>query len=228
MSNCVNSQSTRVTNAYKEKEVYLQELLKEKGINSFKINIILIGLKKERTLQVWVKHQDSTTYKHLIDYNFCTFSGKLGPKRQQGDLQIPEGFYHISYFNSWSSYHLSMKINYPNQSDKILGVKGSLGNDIFIHGACCTIGCIPITDDKIKELYILCLEAKKNKPTEIPVYIFPSKLDNTNFNKLKTEHKNKPELISFWENLQTGYNLFIKTKKQLKYTVNNKGKYVFP
>ena len=225
LTNCIQSQNTRVTNAYKEKEVYLQNLLKEKGINNFEINIILIGLKKERTLQVWVKNIDSEKYEHLIDYEFCSFSGELGPKREQGDLQIPEGFYHISFFNPKSKYHLSMQINYPNKSDRILGTKEKLGNDIFIHGACCTIGCIPITDDKIKELYVLCTEAQKNQPTQIPVYIFPSKLDNKNMTILKTKHK--LELITFWENLQTGYNLFYKTKKQISFSINNEGKYVF-
>jgi len=43
-------------------------------------------------------------------------SGKLGPKRQQGDMQIPEGFYHISGFNPASNFYLSLRINYPNPS----------------------------------------------------------------------------------------------------------------
>ena len=113
----------RVDKAYEEKEDYLKELLSENGIESFNINVLIIGLKKERDLQIWIKHKDSLKYNLLINYEFCSFSGELGPKRKEGDLQIPEGFYYISYFNPWSSFHLSLKVSYPNQSDKILGEK---------------------------------------------------------------------------------------------------------
>jgi len=142
-------------------------------------------------------------------------------------LQIPEGFYHISYFNPISSYFLSLKVSYPNKSDRILGVKDKLGGDIFIHGACCSIGCIPITNDKIKEFYILCLEAKNHGQSEIPVYIFPNEMEANKFTKLKKQYSENTELIDFWENLKIGYDLFKKTKKAISFSVDNKGKYIF-
>ena len=63
---------------------------------------------------------------------------------------------------------LSMRINYPNTSDKILSNKTKPGGNICIHGNCVTIGCMPITDDLIKELYIFCIEAKNNGQGDIP------------------------------------------------------------
>lgn len=35
----------------------------------------------------------------------------------EGDKQVPEGLYKIEGFNPNSSYHLSMKLNYPNAFD---------------------------------------------------------------------------------------------------------------
>ena len=103
-------------------------------------------------------------------------SGILGPKRQEDDWQIPEGFYHIDRFQPDSKFYISLGIGYPNTSDKILGVKDNLGCDIFIHGGCATVGCIPITDDQIKELYLVALETQSNSERRIPVHIFPARL----------------------------------------------------
>ncbi len=226
---CAQSQTEypRVRKAHKDKDEYIQNLVKEKGIDNNKYDILITAYKKEEILQVWIKPKTRDTYEKLISYDFCNSSGVLGPKRQSGDLQIPEGFYYISYFNPASSYYLSLKVSYPNQSDRILGVKNKLGGDIFIHGACCTIGCIPITDDKIMELYVLCLEARSGGQKRIPVYIFPAKLDTKNFDILKRQFKEQQELIDFWTNIKEGYELFCKNKKKVNFSVNSKGKYIF-
>ena len=49
---------------------------------------------------------------------------------------------------------------------------GNLGGDIFIHGDCVSIGCIPITNTCIEELYVLAMEAKNNGQTKLPVHVF--------------------------------------------------------
>ena len=90
-------------------------------------NIYLRIFKDEQILEVWTKRDVDKTYKKVCDYEFCATSGKLGPKRQEGDLQIPEGFYYIDRFNPNSNFFLSLGINYPNKSDKILGVKRQFG-----------------------------------------------------------------------------------------------------
>jgi len=105
-------------------------------------------------------------------------AGSLGPKRIEGDYQVPEGFYYISEFNPKSEFNLALKVNYPNQSDKLLSDSLRPGGGIYIHGSCITVGCIPITDGQIEELYLLAANAKSNGEDFIPVHIFPVRFDN--------------------------------------------------
>ncbi len=112
------------------------------------MDILLRAYKQESELELWAKNKKDKQYTLLKTYKICASSGTLGPKRKQGDIQVPEGFYVIDRFNPVSNFYLSLGVSYPNASDKILGVKGALGGDIFIHGNCVTIGCLPISDDK--------------------------------------------------------------------------------
>jgi murein L,D-transpeptidase YafK len=216
----------RVKNAYSEKESQLKALLKEKGIEDFNIELFIRVLKKEKQLEVWVCKKGSGQFIKLITYSICRSSGELGPKRQEGDLQVPEGFYYINMFNPLSNFHLSLGINYPNDSDKILGVKGKLGGSIFIHGNCVTIGCIPITDDKIKELYVLCVEAKNAGQSKIPVHIFPSSMSGNAYETLLSDHVQNPNLVNFWVNLKTIWDYFENNKSLPRIGVVTNGSYV--
>lgn len=145
------------------------------GIAGYKMDfpkeIILVALKEERILQVYTKND--TGIKLLKAYPFTAFSGKLGPKLKEGDKQIPEGIYSVEYLNPNSSYHLSIKINYPNEYDKSktqFSNINDMGGDIFIHGKSVTVGCIPIGDEAIEELFVLTQKARVN---EIKVIISP-------------------------------------------------------
>jgi murein L,D-transpeptidase YafK len=151
----------RVRKAYNDKEANMIALLKNKKIDQSKMEIYIRAFKSEKELELWGKNTSDQEFLHIKTYTVCATSGLIGPKRMQGDLQIPEGFYYIDRFNPYSNFYLSLGINYPNTSDRILGDKNNLGGDIFIHGDCVTIGCLPITDSEIKELYIFCVEAKK-------------------------------------------------------------------
>lgn len=74
--------------------------------------------------------------KILKTYKVALGSDPIGPKMREGDGKTPEGEYRISSKNQHSQFHLSLRISYPNPSDreraKKLGV--SPGGDIFIHG----------------------------------------------------------------------------------------------
>ncbi len=175
----------RVRQAYKEKESSMLENLENNSIDKNKLRIYLRAFKKEKKIELWAKNSTDKTYKLIKEYKICMTSGSLGPKRKQGDRQIPEGFYHINRFNPYSNFYLSLGLNYPNKSDKILGVKNNLGGDIFIHGSCVTVGCMPITNERIKELYIYCVEAKNSGQETIPVTVFPVELTDSNFTRLK-------------------------------------------
>jgi murein L,D-transpeptidase YafK len=212
----------RVKTAYAEKWEGLKAELKKQGIGE-NFEMFIRVLKADKQLEVWLKGKDMKEYKLFKTYAICASSGELGPKRMQGDGQVPEGFYTIAAFNPYSSYHLSLGVSYPNASDKIIG-KGNLGGDIMIHGNCVTIGCMPLTDLYIKEVYVLAVEAKNNGQQNIPVHIFPTRLDEKGMKYLEEANASH---LDFWKNLKTGFDLFEKNKLLPKVTVDKNGKYLF-
>jgi murein L,D-transpeptidase YafK len=135
-------------------------------------------------------------------------------------MQIPEGFYFINRFNPVSNYYLSLGINYPNLSDKIKSKAKNLGGDIYIHGECVTIGCIPMTNDKIKEIYLYAIQARQNGQNNIPVYIFPFRFTENNISKAREQYKTNKTLFDFLGNLKTGYDKFNKNFEELKVIVS--------
>jgi murein L,D-transpeptidase YafK len=152
----------RIAQAYKEKGAVLSRRLKEINLNIDDINILFIAYKSEKELDIFGKRKAESKYRRLTTYEICRTSGQLGPKRSHDDTQIPEGFYFINRFNPVSNYYLSLGINYPNLSDKILSKAKNFGGDIYIHGECVTIGCLPMTNDKIKEIYLYAIQARQN------------------------------------------------------------------
>ncbi len=212
----------RYEQAKVEKAKAIHSLFHSKNIDSKTFHLFLRAFKKEKELELWVKNPKDKFYKKLKSYPFCKLSGQLGPKRKEGDLQVPEGLYHIDRFNEKSKFHLSLGINYPNKSDRILGHKTALGSDIFIHGKCETIGCIPITDFWIKELFVIAKQANDTGQFKIPVHIFPFKMEEKNFQKMIFAF---PENKEFWSNLKPIYQSF-ETKKSLeRYSIDDLGKY---
>nr|WP_321409717.1 L,D-transpeptidase family protein [uncultured Carboxylicivirga sp.] len=203
----------RVADAYLEKEAGVKTLLTQYGLNIDKLEVYLRAFKTEKELELWARDKDDQTFQLIKTYKICATSGKLGPKRKQGDLQIPEGFYHINVFNPQSNFHLSMRLNYPNASDKILSDQKYPGNDIYIHGDCVTIGCLPITDDQIKELYLICVEARQNGQETIPVTIFPARLTNERFTEFKVKYQSNLDALNLWTDLKNGYELFNQNKQ---------------
>jgi hypothetical protein len=120
-------------------------------------NVILVGLKQENVLEVWV----SNPPRLLKTYPILGASGVLGPKLQEGDLQVPEGLYRIESLNPNSLYHLALRVNYPNEFDKAKGKADgriNLGSDIMIHGNTCSIGCLAMGDAAAEELFVLAAE----------------------------------------------------------------------
>ncbi len=122
---------------------------------------------------------------------------------------------------------MSLGLNYPNEADRRKSNATNLGSDIFIHGSCVTIGCMPMTDDKIKEIYIYSIEARNNWQLKIPIYIFPFKMTDSNHLQFKNINKKNPSLILFWDNLKTGYDKSKLENIALKIKVNKNGNYLF-
>jgi murein L,D-transpeptidase YafK len=217
---------SRVRDAYSSKDSIVNTYYSKKNIERESSEILIVAYKEEMKLQVWAKN-NSETYLKIKEYDFCELSGNLGPKRKQGDMQVPEGIYYINRFNPSSSFHLSLGINYPNSSDRKLSAFSDLGGDIFIHGSCVTIGCIPITDELIKELYIMCVDSKDFSEIKIPVYIFPFEMKKNNMDKHLSELAKGSDLIPFWKNLQLGYQKWELNNKKLPYILSENGRYKF-
>lgn len=219
--------NTRVKVAYDEKENTVKQYFQEKGLSYAGFNLFIRAFKEEQKLEVWIKATNKSTFTLLTTYGFCTTSGRLGPKRKEGDLQIPEGIYHINHFNPVSNFYLSLGVSYPNASDRILSDRAAPGGAIYVHGNCVTLGCIPITDDKIKELYVMAVEAKNNGQQKIPIHIYPRRLNDDGMRNLRSAYATQPNLIAFWENLKPIYDDFEKTKSLRTVRVNSKGEYYF-
>ena len=215
----------RVKTAYEEKEKIVKELFSSKGVELSSASIFIRAFKNEAELEIWAKSFKQEKYQLIKTYKICSSSGELGPKRKQGDGQVPEGFYEIDRFNPSSNFYLSLGVSYPNASDKILGEKGNLGGDIFIHGNCVTIGCMPLTDDKIKEVYLVTVEAKSNGQ-KIPVHIFPFRMNESNMKSYEGKYKDISKLVSFWKNIRKGYDYFESDKALPLIKVLNNGEYV--
>lgn len=121
--------------------------------------IALIGLKDEMELELWARNDTGWVYIHT--YEILAASGLSGPKERVGDYQVPEGIYHITELNPNSRFHLSMKIDYPNDFDLKKAREDNrtmLGGNIFIHGKAKSVGCIAIGDRAIEELFVLIAE----------------------------------------------------------------------
>ena len=53
------------------------------------------------------------------------------------------------------------------KADKINSSASDLGGDIYIHGDCVTVGCLPMTDDLMEYIYIITTHAKNNGQVNI-------------------------------------------------------------
>lgn len=214
----------RVQAANREKGKAISDLLSSKSINTSNFDLFLRAFKKEQKLEVWAKNKSDDTFTLVKTYEFCATTGILGPKRRSGDRQIPEGFYEVDFFNPQSQYLLSFRINYPNKSDLVFADKLNPGDNIFIHGHCVTIGCIPIGDENIQELYLLTAKAK-SAGGKINVHIFPTIMNDQNYKTLNTEFGTDASLLAFWSWLKPGYDAFENSKKLPAVEIEDSGKY---
>ena len=119
--------------------------------------IAILVFKDEERVAVWARGANGR-WRFIRRYPILAASGHAGPKLRQGDLQVPEGVYRIEHLNPNSSYHLSMKVSYPNAFDRRMAQRDGrtrLGGDIFIHGRAVSIGCVALGDPAIEEVFTL-------------------------------------------------------------------------
>lgn len=220
-------QNERVRAARIATRFNIKRVFEERGIRYPAAEVFIRIFKRERSLEVWVRPDGDEQFSLLKNYGICALAGELGPKRRQGDSQVPEGFYAIDSFNPWSEYHLSLHVDYPNVKDRYGAATGiSLGGDIFIHGGCNSEGCLALTDEGIQELYWLAVEARSAGQQRIPVHIFPARLGDDDLQRLTRAFASQPELTSFWQTLKPGYDFFESSRRIPAVMVNGAGDYI--
>jgi murein L,D-transpeptidase YafK len=218
----------RVRDAYKIRETEIINNIQKHGLKENNFRLLLMASKTEQELHLFAgQNSDGSGMKLIRNFKICKTSGVPGPKTRQGDDQIPEGFYHISRFNPESGYHLAMEISYPGRVDRVRNKNSNPGGDIMIHGSCVTIGCLPMTNEGIEEIYIYAIKARNNGQKDIPVYIFPAWPDGDAFRTLLQENSKNGELCQFWNNLALGYSMFREKGIPLRHSASKSGEYVF-
>ncbi|WP_371734990.1 murein L,D-transpeptidase family protein [Aliikangiella sp. G2MR2-5] len=138
-------------------------------------SVSFIAIKDTNALEVWAHIGEKS--KLIKTYPIKAASGVLGPKLIEGDRQVPEGIYKILHFNPNSSYHLSMKLDYPNSFDLKHAKKegrNEPGTNIFIHGKAVSIGCLAMGDPAIEELFTLVHRVGKANVEVIITPVDPS------------------------------------------------------
>ena len=200
---------------------------KQKGLDWPVKYMYVRAFKLERQLEIWVKSDYVEAFQLFKVYKVCATSGTYGPKRKEGDKQIPEGFYYINEFNPNSNYHLALGLNYPNASDAILSDQQKPGGDIYIHGNCVTIGCLPLTDSLIEQVYYMASVVKEQGQDFIPVHIYPMRYDNPKSQEQFTiRTKAKTDVQQFAKSIKDAYEYFEDTHQLPAIMVNEKGNYV--
>ncbi len=166
--------------------------------------VFLRILKVERSLEAWVL-ADSGRYELFRAWPVCTFSGSLGPKTKEGDLQAPEGFYFVppGRMNPASSFHLSFDLGYPNAFDR---AHGRTGKYLMVHGACVSIGCYAMTDPVIEQLWVLMDAAFRQGQAFVRAHVFPFAMTEENL----AAHADTAH-ADFWAQLAVGWAAFEKT-----------------
>lgn len=235
LSYAVNAQSSfvdyqksfaKIADIFRRKEDTLRKQFESKKLDWPARYVYIRSFKYDSQLEVWVKNSAKETFRLFKTYKVCAMAGSLGPKRMQGDYQVPEGFYYINEFKPNSAYHLSLGLNYPNASDRLLSDSLAPGGDIYIHGSCVTEGCIPINNDQIEELYIITSYARAMGQEYIPVHIFPVQFNNARsmvyLERFLQMYKSYRPLVS---TLRSAYEYFDKNRQIPVIMVNDRGDY---
>jgi murein L,D-transpeptidase YafK len=163
--------------------------------------MLVRAYKKEAELEIWKMKSDGR-YALLKTYPICRWSGQLGPKKRQGDMQVPEGFYTIApgQMNPNSHYYLAFNVGYPNAYDRALG---RTGGSVMVHGVCSSAGCFSMTDEQIDDIYAIAREAFRGGQREIQMQSYPFHMTAENIAKYRLDPN-----IDFWKEIKVGADHF--------------------
>lgn len=119
--------------------------------------VALLAFKDARIVELQAQSGEGR-WQAVHRYPVKAASGVAGPKLREGDRQVPEGLYRVTFLNPNSSYHVSLRLDYPNAFDQEMGRRDgrtTLGGDIMIHGRAASVGCLAMGDPASEELFVL-------------------------------------------------------------------------
>jgi hypothetical protein len=212
----------RIAEADAAKREVVKKLFADAKVAFPPAQMLLRAFKQEKRLEMWAASSAGAPLSRVATYGICHMSGNLGPKRRQGDQQVPEGFYILDAYNPASDWYLAMQVSYPNLSDRILGDRRDPGNQIMIHGRCASVGCLAMSDDRVQEIWI-ATTALRWAGGVVHVHIFPARdmvalLASPDY----------AEQRAFWENLREGLDRFERTHLLFTPRVDADGSYRLP
>jgi hypothetical protein len=157
--------------------------------------LALVTVKDEQRLKVYAP-DETGDWRFVMQYQIAKLSGKAGPKLRNGDEQVPEGIYRVTYLNPMSKYWLSLALNYPNEFDRRMAradKRKSLGGDIMIHGWWFSTGCVAVGNTAAEDMFVL---AKDVGMSDVKVIITP-----TDFRKSEVDESVLPGKPSWIKHL---------------------------
>jgi murein L,D-transpeptidase YafK len=177
--------------------------LAEKGL-ALGAPVFVRIFKLESELEVWLAKEGR--YQLFATYPICLWSGRLGPKLQEGDGQAPEGFYSVTkeQLNPNSRWHRSFNLGFPNEFDQAQGRTGSF---IMVHGGCQSIGCFAMTDPVVDEIWRLVTAALDGGQKSFDVQVFPFRMTDKSL-----KARSGDRWSQFWSDLQRGYEAFERSR----------------
>lgn len=209
----------RVAHATRARKDTVERLFAAAGVAWPARELLLRIYKDESEVEVWAG-DGAAPLRRVATYGICAASGELGPKRAEGDLQVPEGFYSFGYFHPESAYYLSALVDYPNRSDRIRGA-ATPGGQIMMHGRCASIGCIAMTDERMEEIYLMAWSAWRTSGKKTGVHIFPGR----DFDALLADPDHAAH-HAFWREIRAGHDAFEATRRVPAIAIADDGRYV--
>jgi murein L,D-transpeptidase YafK len=196
----------------------LEQRLAAKGVKLGDAVFLRI-YKLDFKVELWMAGDDGR-FVHVATYPICYWSGRLGPKLAEGDLQAPEGYYTIDkgQLNPKSRWYRAFNLGFPNAFDQSHGRTGSF---LMMHGGCASIGCYAMTNAVIGELWTVVTAALDAGQPRVPVLALPFPMSQANLDK-----RDGDRWKDFWAELKSASDLFDKTHVPPVASVCE-GRYVF-
>ncbi len=148
----------------------LRSKFEKVGLSYPPSQVTLIGLKEERSLEVYARNKSTQPWVRVDDLPILGASGGAGPKLKEGDRQVPEGVYQVESLNPNRRFHPSLRINYPTAFDRAMARRDDrrrLGGDIMIHGGALSAGCLAMGDPASEDLFTLVADVGIENTTVI-------------------------------------------------------------